>query len=311
MSNVFRILLIASAILTVSAVPVFSMTARAAMDVPVWHVGDYWVYDLVGAGFLFPGANGSVRYEVVGTQNVTVGGTPYPSYHSNFTLIIVAGSVMLTIPGESWFRTSDLAPVKTVETISFGTITETITVTYNPPLTMQWPLTARAQWSVSSVVTTVLEITGQPPQTQISSLAATLRVDADESRTVPAGTFTTTPVMQTDSATGTYQRSYWSRDAGNSADQRTYAANNTEMGSMKLKSYRYTAPGTGGGGILGLPPFLWAVILLVVLVAVIGAVMIRRRRPVAPTVFPPGTWPPPQAPPMPPSQPGGPPPPPP
>ena len=319
MSKVVRILLVGFAIVILSVMPAVSMTARASMDIPVWRVGDYWVYDFTGEGSPMPGGSGTIRFEVLGTESVTVAGISYPSYHANMTFTFLEGSVTLTIPGDAWFRTSDLAPVKTAFTITIsfgGTIyTETVTATYNPPPEMRWPLAANAQWSVSSVVTTVIEISGQPPQTTTGTLSASVRVDPEESRTVPAGTFTTSPVVETMSGTGDYGRSYWSRDAGNSVEERSFASNDTQTGSMQLRSYRYTPTGPGGGNILGLPPVLWAVILVVVLIAVIAAVIMRRRRPMAPAAVPPGTMQapygpptPPQPPPMPPSQPGAPPP---
>jgi len=312
---------VAIAIVTACAVPLFSTTARATMEVPAWRVGDFWLYDFAGASGPTPGGTGTLRYEVLGTESVTVAGISYQAYHANLTFTVIAGSLTLTVPGDAWFRTSDLSPVKTTFTITIdigggNTFTEIFTVTYNPPVAMQWPLTANAQWSVSSVVTTVIEIVGQPPQTSTGTLSATLRVDPDETRTVPAGTFTTTPVTQTDSSTRDYQRSYWSRAAGNPAEQRSFASNDTETGSMKLRSYRYTpsSGGGGGGAVLGLPPIVWAVIILVVIVGVVALLAMRRRRPAVPAAYPPGMAQAPMTPqappPMPPSQPGGPPPPP-
>ncbi len=294
--------------------PVFAPTARAAMDMPAWRAGDYWEYDITGEVSPQPDTTGTMRLEVRGTESVTVQGISYPSYRCNLTFSLSLGSLTLNIPGDAWFRTSDLAPVKMTFTMTIvispvSTFTVAATVTYNPPPEIEWPLGATSQWSVSSVVTTVTDITGQPPTTETSTLSATYRVDPEESRTVPAGTFTVTPATRTDSGSGDYTRQYWSRDAGNTVEERSFAANDTERGSTKLKSYRYTPPAPGGGNILGLPPILWALILVIIVVAVVAAVAMRRRRPRAPTPYlgvPPTT---PQAPTMPPQPPGAPPPP--
>jgi len=302
------------ALAIVFAVPALAPPARASLEVPTWHVGDYWEYELTGTASPTPGAIMRARYDVVGTESITVSGISYPSYHARLTFNMTAGGTSITFPGDEWFRTSDLSAVKTTFTATFGGSSFTITVTYNPPIEIRWPLTASAQWSSTSLVTNVIEFTGQPPSTTNATLAETLRVDADESQTVPAGTFTVTPLVQTEAAGGSYQKGYWSRSAGNVVEQKAYDSNDAETGGMELTSYRHAAPGEGTG-IFGLPTVAWALILLVVLVGVIAAVVMRRRRPMAPAgyppVGPPTPWQPPGAPPppgpgTPPMEPGGP-----
>ncbi len=229
------------------------------------------------------------------------------------TFNITSGTTSTTFPGDGWFRTSDLSPVKLTSTASFGPSSFTLTVTYNPPVEIRWPLTASTQWSASSVVTTVIEFTGQPPSTTTAALAESLRVEPDESKTVPAGTFTATPLVETETGSGSYLKGYWSRVVGSIVEQKSYDSNDAEIGGMELTSYRHAPP--GAGNILGLPIVAWALILLAIIVAVIAAVMMRRRRPVVPAGFPPAgpptrpqapMAPPPQAPPVPPQEPGGP-----
>ncbi len=280
----FRCLLLVSVLAIMFAAPALAPPARASLGVPAWSVGDYWTYELTGDASPTPGSSSKVRYDVLGTESVTVSGNSYTSYH-----------------------------VKLTFTASSGSSSFTLTVTYNPPVEVRWPLTASAQWSASSVVTTVIEFTGQPPSTTTAALAESLRVKPDESKTVPAGTFTATPLVETETGGGSYVKGYWSGVVGNVVEQKSYDSNDAEIGGMELTSYRHAPP--GAGNILGLPIVAWALILLVIIIAVIAAVMMRRRRPVVPAGFPPTgppttpqapMAPPPQAPPMPPQGPGGP-----
>jgi len=298
---------------TVFAAPVFASPARASLDVPVWSTGDFWLYDITGLASPQPGSAGTARYDMVGTQSVTVENVSYTTYHTKLTFNVTYGSFSFNIPGDEWFRTSDLSPVKMTFTFTIGPSTYTFTVSYSPPIEIRWPLTANASWSASSVVRFVTEFTGQPPINSTATILATLRVQADEQKTVPAGTFTATPVIQTAGGTGPapYTKSYWSRDAGNQVEQKSYSQNNTETGGQELRSYRHVAPSGGpGGNVLGLPPIIWALFLIVLVIVIIAAVMMRRRRPMVPAGYVPVAQPPmPQAPPsqpLPPSQPGGP-----
>src|SRR2546427_588244 len=212
----------------------------------------------------------SVRDEPHGTPR---GGESFLKTRSIGSL----GSFLPNMPGEEWFRTSDLSPVKMAFTFMIVAQTFTVTVTYNPPIAIQWPLAASASWSASSVVTAVQEVTGQPPTITMTPVLETFRVEADEQKTVPAGTFTATPLVETPGGAepAPYTKSYWSRDAGNQVEQKSYDPNDAETGGMELKSYRHVAPGAGGGpsgGVLGLPPIIWALFLVVLVIVVIAAV---------------------------------------
>ena len=313
MPSRFRSIFLVCLLATVFAAPAFASPARASLDVPVWSAGDFWLYDITGLASPQPGSAGTARFDVLGTESVTVSGISYTAYHTKLAFNVTFGSFSFNIPGDEWFRTSDLSPVKMTFTFTFGAQTFTITVTYNPPIAIQWPLTANATWSASSVVTTVQEITGQQPTTTTATVLENLRVQADEQKTVPAGTFTTTPVVETQGSVGAapYTKSYWSRDAGNQVEQKSYDQNDAETGGMEMRSYRHVAPAGGpGGGVLGLPPIIWALLLLVLVIVVIAVVVMRRRRPTVPAGYMPVAPPPmQQAPPtqqLPPSQPGGP-----
>src|SRR3972149_361020 len=106
----FRSVLLACLIATVIAAPVLATPARAALEVPSWSVGGYWAYEFPGAAAPLPGSTGTLRYEVVGTESVTVSGISYSSYHTKLTFNLTSGSTTFTIPGDAWFRTSALSP---------------------------------------------------------------------------------------------------------------------------------------------------------------------------------------------------------
>jgi hypothetical protein len=313
----FRSVVLVCLIATVFAAPALTLTARASLEAPSWSVGDYWAYKFTGSAAPVPGTTGTLRYDVLGTESVTVAGTSYTAYRAKLEFNVTSGSTTLSMPGNGWFRTSDLSPVKMTFTATVGSTSVTVTLTYNPPVEIRWPLTANAQWSATSILTTVTEISGQTPTTTTATVSQTLRVEADEQKTVSAGTFTVTPVIQTQ-AGGNYAKSYWSRDAGNTVEEKSYDSTDTQQGGMELKSYRHVAPSSAGGPatIMGLPPVGWAVILLAIIIVVLAAVVVRRRRPQVPAGFPPAvpptmmqqvpTEPPPQPPATPPQEPGGP-----
>jgi hypothetical protein len=288
---------------------------QADMEKPDWQAGDFWAYEFSGPGATGSGGQGRLRYDVVGPETVSVGGTSYSTYHTDVALN-VTGAFPLDMPGDAWFRTSDLALVKmnftvTVEVSPGQTLEGTITVTANPPLRADWPLTSGDTWSVSGTVTSITQFPGLEPFTIEQVITGSVAVGATETRTVGGEQFSTTPVTRTES-NGNSTKSYWSEDAGNSVEERMYDSADEETGSMRMTSYSYSPPaGTGTdplGNLLGLPWYLWLALVVVVAAAAVAAGIVarRRRRPGAgiPSV-PIGPMPP--SPPMEPGPPGGPP----
>jgi len=263
------------------AVIAASMPARAGLSKPVWSRGDFWVYQTHGTANPI-GGTGTLRYEVLGTESATINGVTYSTYHAKVAVNATSGSVSVNVPGEAWFRESDLAVVKLVLTLtlqSYGqTITSKTTVTTAPPVDVHWPLNAGERWSATAVTATVVEVTGQPPtilppQTDVVTMLA----GDPENRTVPAGTFKVTPVSQT--ASTRLVRSYWSSDAGNTVEEKSYG-NGTEEGSMGLSSYRYAAAEAPAGllGFLQNPLGLILLTVAIIVVAVVTVVAVRRSR---------------------------------
>lgn len=301
-------IVLAFGLVAVAAAP--SVSASTAM--PTWSAGDYWVYTL-NAGTLIPGFNGAatLRYDVVGPDSLNIGGSSVSVWKTklNVSVAFSSGSISVTLyfNGNAWFRQSDLAPAEQTFTTSYGGSTISLTVSYDPPQAIQWPLAAPAQWNTTTNVTS--SVSGGTPSTIQETFENT--VQTDTSLTVPAGTFTVTPVKQ---ETGgglslEYTIYYWSATAGNYVSQRNYySSNDTPAGSIDLKSYSY---GAGvGASFLGLPILAWIIIVAVIVVAVAAVVLLRRKKPMPP-MMPPGTPPmqgpppqePPQMPPGPPPQP--------
>jgi len=74
-------------------------------------------------------------------------------------------------------------------------------------------------------------------------------------------------------------RSYWSSDAGNTVEEKSYG-NGTEEGSMGLSSYRYAAAEAPAGllGFLQNPLGLILLTVAIIVVAVVTVVAVRRSR---------------------------------
>lgn len=155
-----------------------------ALDVPTWHEGDSWTYEVNASSDETirdgPSATGSITRTIVSadasTYNVSVQG----SFHARWTLNPIphgdaAGSIMLdyhmffedvTVNGYTWVRTSDLAIVKEVRTVHFeGTFetdagahnasyTATVETTYDPALNVwAFPIEANETWNATSTAT--------------------------------------------------------------------------------------------------------------------------------------------------------------
>src|SRR6266540_609587 len=85
---------------------------RSAFATPMWTAGDYW--DSLATSTGFP-QGGSWRFTVAGSEAVIVGGVSYGAYR-----VTIDGSFVflpptigwVTIAGTAWYRTSDLALVR-------------------------------------------------------------------------------------------------------------------------------------------------------------------------------------------------------
>ncbi len=277
-----RWILVVAVAIALLAVP-FLPAARADTSKPTWTAGDWWSYGVSGTGSetstLPPLGNGTVRYDVVSTDSIQVGGATITAYHTkvNYTIHHVYGSYNFTISltGDEWFRESDLAPAKLGLTATVLTFTLGFNASFNPPLTIQWPLTSGSSWGVTTSVSFAINLFGVSNQTTASESFSDT-VGPDTSVQVAAGTFTATPVNV--SATGGYSITYWSSTAGNSVSQKNYAPNGTQTGKMELQAYNYQGGGVLNTLILGIPLLYWLILLVVVVVVVAALVVVRGRK---------------------------------
>jgi hypothetical protein len=300
-----RVMVLAFTLLLVAAFAIVPGTARADMNKPAWASGDFWVYALPSSGIGV--SNATLRIAVTGTQSITVNGTPFSTYHTDATVTVkLIGTT--TFPAEIWFSTDTLAIVKIKATVDISlpniSASGTFEISGNPPQTIQWPLSAGATWQSSTTVWTVTTNSSGSTYTSVP-LTTSFEVQSDASISVPAGTFTTTPLKETETATGSYTMNYWSAQVGNWVRIGEYDSQGRDQGSFNLTSFNYQAGSFFTSIVFGLPVWIWLVLLVVILVAVIGLIVVRRRRP--PTrAMPPSS---PQMPPQEPIGPDGPPPP--
>jgi hypothetical protein len=302
MRSRLRALAPAVGFLLIAALVFTASPARAAMDRPAWASGDFWVYSY-SSGLTGATINGTLRMDVTGTESVNVNGSSYPTYHVTAVLTIPFGSFTFSLPADIWYNSNTLAIVKIVATVNltFGTISENsrISISGDPPQIIQWPLTAGASWDSSTTVWQVTtNSTGAVRYTQVP-LTTHFEVQTDASITVPAGTFTTTPLKETAAGSTSFVVNYWSPQAGNSVRTESHNGSGQSAGGYNLTSYRYQAGSFFTTVFVGLPVWIWLILAVLILAAVIGISFVRRRRPPV-GAPPPGYAPPPQPPETPP-----------
>ncbi len=297
-----RIVAASIAILMVVAFAFLAQPARAATSRPTWASGDFWVYEY-RASALGTAYSGTLRLDVLGTDSVTLNGTSYSSYHVKGSVSYDFGGASVTYRGDLWYSVDTLAIAKISITVNVtGTIK--ITIWGNPPQSIHWPLSAGDSWTSDTNVT-FKEVFGANTTYLYQPLSTSFSVLADQAITVPAGTFTTTPVKETMTGSTAYNINYWSPQAGNSVRTEGYNGTGGPAGSYNLTSYNYQAGTFFTTVFLGLQVWIWLILLVLVVAAVVGAVLVRRRRPGVGA--PPPGWAPPQQPPSGPEPPGSPP----
>ncbi len=271
-----RVFVSVLALLLLAAFAIVPGTARANMDRPTWASGDFWEYAVVsGTG---PARTvGTLRMDVTGSESTIVNGTSYSAYHTTASL----KEGLLTIPAEIWFSVDTLAIVKIASSFELipgnaSTLVQ-LSIAGTPPQTIHWPLTTGATWTDSTTVWATTTIQGKTNYTK-SIVTTTFLVQAEQSVTVPKGTFTTTPLKET-SANGTFAVNYWSAQVGNWAQIGEYDSNGRSQGQFNLTAYNYQGGSFFTSIIFGLPAWIWIILLVVILVAIIGFLAVRRRKP--------------------------------
>src|SRR5437667_234395 len=277
-----------------SPAPVRMIAPTSAANRPTWSTGDFWVYSYSAAA-LNQTASGSLRLDVVGTESVTLNGTPYSAYKVQGTVSYEFGSLTTTFKGDLWYTTDlAIAEISFVITLS-GSLT--VTIWGNPPQHINWPLTSGDPWASSTDVTLKELAPNGTATSTYTKLSTTFSVLADTSVTVPAGTFTATPVKETMAGSTSYTINYWSPQAGNSVRNEAYnGGGSSPSGGYNLTDYKYQNGSFFTTVLIGLPLWIWLV-LIVFIAAVVGVAVAMRRRRRRPAAPPPG-WSPPQEPPM-------------
>src|SRR3989442_9625117 len=141
----------------VVAVLVLSLVPPVAADMPQpnWSVGDYWVY----AVSMGPYVSGVKRLDVIATETIAVNAVLYDCYRLAVSYRLTsAGSrpIYTNQTGSAWYRTSDVALVREILTgaqESPGSVPAAYntTVAFDPPQSIQWPLTTWAAWYESGM----------------------------------------------------------------------------------------------------------------------------------------------------------------
>lgn len=257
-------LAIALASIVIAAPPV-----AAAQNRPTWTQGDFWVYSRTEGT-----STSTVRIEVYERTTLTLVLGTYSVWHVTTTVTPTGGSAMVQ---HSWVQDSNLGVAKA----NFTVLGFDVQVTFDPPVAQAvFPLTAGAQWSLSTTVRVVNSTLSFP-------LAYSATVTAEQSTTVAAGTFNVAVVRSP--STGTQRtENHYSEGAGNAVREESYDGNGNRVSDQQLTSYRYQA------GAFGLVLILIGVGIIAAIV--IAAIVVLRRRARTP---PPGMAPPMQ-PPMPP-----------
>src|SRR2546430_13272030 len=152
-------------VVVVISVSVFVLLAvaaptRASTALPKWNAGDYWSYDLTANAAPYGSSSGSWRMDVVGTESLTIGGSMFNAYHvkDNVSMTVTYGSstATITVKGDSWYRTSDLAEAKQVVAFNFGGGLSPTTTTNIPPPSSPTPLSPGGSSARPQGIKTVL-----------------------------------------------------------------------------------------------------------------------------------------------------------
>ncbi len=258
------------------AIFLVSMAPSAAADAekPTWSTGDFWAYEYTGSAFTWINGPGTYRMEVVGIDTVSIGGASYEAYRLRLT--VNGSNVVQYHGGDVWYRTSDLSLVKLTYNATvtvFFELTVIVTLTYDPPAAIRWPLVTQDTWTTSSSRTAETQLPPLPPVSTRTNVDTSYIVEASSTVTVPAGSLETTPLR---AQSGERSTTYWAASAGNYARRQTRDANDQETSSAELTSFRYSP------ALFGLPLIVWILILVLLIIVVAAFVSRARRRPQTP-----------------------------
>ncbi len=286
------------AVLLIAFLAFVPQPARASTSRPSWAAGDFWTYGY-SATVLNTSYAGSLNLNVVGTDSIVLNGTTYSTYHVKGSVTYDFGGASITYRADLWYDVNTLA----IAQISvFVNVTGGITITIwgNPPQSIHWPLTAGDSWTSATNITEKETFTANGTSVNnYARLSTDFSVLADTTVTLPIGTFTTTPLKETQTGSTSYVENYWSAQVGNYVRSESYnSSGGGPQGGYNLTAYNYQGGNFFTSVVLGLPVWIWLIVLIVVIAVIVGIFVMRRgRRPMPPMA------PPPMPPQMPPSEP--------
>lgn len=239
--------------------------AAAAQNAPSWSTGNQWVYNTK-----FLSAVATLTMTVREQTSLTIGTTTYPTWRVNQSISASSGSITFTLWVDQWLTVDGLKQAKQSSNF-FGPTT----AVYDPPQPqMVFPLTPGASWSGTTSVTTT-SIGGTTTVNQDYSGTVT----AEQTITVPAGTFATEVIRSPETGTS-YTLSYYSEQVGYFVRVESYSGGALQN-SQNLTSYSYSP------GLFGISNTIWVIVLVVALLLIVASVIFLRRRPRMPYGMPP------------------------
>ena len=254
--------------IAVASLLIVSPPVAATQNRPTWTQGDFWVYSHTQGS-----TTSTVRIDVHEKTTLTLAQGTYSVWHVTTTTTNANGNSVVV---HSWVQDSNLGNAKTnISLPIFGVVQ----VTFDPPRAeAEFPLTVGATWSLSTTVRVVNQTFSLP-------IAYSGVVTAEQTTTVPAGSFTVSVI--TEPASGPpQQKNHYSESTGNHVRRESFASNGSRTTDDQLTSYRYQS-GTLGLLLIGIGIAVVAVIAIAVIVTM------RRRRARGPPQQPPPVPPPP------------------
>src|SRR5712692_1083624 len=264
----------------------------ASTDLPVWNVGDYWVYSTYGLALPFP-SRATVKYEVVGTELIAWQGASFETY--NTMIFANASGTTPAHVGDAWFLISNLALFRLTLLFSFCFVgfppscgNTSATQTMSQPLPLRFPLTSGDNWSASTTLTDEsLNLDNGTARWANSTVTGNFGVASDTFIAVPAGNFSATPVWENLSSSGaSLFLSYgpralvdYSSSVGYAVEEVVYANPRGPCASvavLALSAYSHALPWYSLT-FVGIPVWAWLLVVAALSTGVL-IVLLRRRR---------------------------------
>lgn len=263
-----------------------SGNAAATQNGPSFNSGNQWAYSTTN---LNSGTSTSQALTIREESALTLGSTSFTVWHVSLQTVQPITGGTLTSFSDLWVTVDGIRLAKIVTAAAFAGNT---TTTYAPPAPQAvFPLNPGDSWSIPSQETFHNNLINTT-----FSITSSGIVNAEQSVTVPAGTFTAA-VVRSPSSGNPYTLSYYSERAGWFVRVDNYNGAGRLVSIQNLTSTNYSP------GLFGISNTVWLIGLVIALLVIVAAVLILRRRPRMPYMMQPPSPegprypPPPQAPP--------------